>query len=175
MKNRRRPRIPATYNDQMRRIYKKYIDNGGRIPVKLDDLYAYAHANGLWEPQPADARKKFCNDMSRALREDHFTDEKGRTVRRIQAALHTEMDENGRKVRKSLWDDIDTAPRKHIENAFGVRRGQIVGDCKQLKNDADHRNDVCPDEEAFIPLFDFTDDVEEAGLPGDEYNPDGVP
>ena len=34
-----------------------------------------------------------------------------------------------------------------------------MGDCQQLKNDADHRNDVKPDEPPFHPLFDFTDNV----------------
>jgi hypothetical protein len=73
----------------------------------------------------------------------------------------------------SVRDDIDTAPREHIANAFRVRRGQIVGDCQQLKNDADHRNDEHPEEPPFIPLFDFTDDVTEAGLPSDRYEPGG--
>lgn len=172
MKGRRKPRIAATYNEQLRRIHKQYIAAGGRLPVRLDDLYDFACTNGLWLPQPSDARKKFCKEMSRALREDYFTDDKGRTVRRNLAALHTETDENGKKVRKSLWDDIDTAPRPHIENAFRVRRGQIVGDCQQLKNDADHRTEVRSDEAPHRLLFDFTDDLAEADLPGDEYNPD---
>ena len=111
MRAKRRPRTTSTYSEQMRNIYKQHIDKGGRIPVRLDDLYAFTSNNMLWQPQPADARKKFCADMSWALREDYFKDSKGRTVRRTLAAMHTELDENGKKVRKSLWDDIDTAPR----------------------------------------------------------------
>lgn len=41
-----------------------------------------------------------------------------------------------------VWDDIRTAPRKHMEISFRQRRERIVGDCRQLSVDADSYNDA---------------------------------
>lgn len=108
--------------------------------------------------------------MAQALRDDYFTDEKGRTVRRTLPNVITGYDEDGNKKKVSFWDDIDTGPQSHVEASLSLRRRQIVGDCKQMKNDADHRNDEHPEESPIRVLFDFTRDVEESELPG-EYDP----
>ena len=164
-------RIAATFGEQMRTIYRQYIAEGGTLPVKMDELYAFASKNGLWKPQKADLRKQFGKQMSRALREDYFKDAKGRTVRKHHAVVIPGRDAEGNDVQQVLWDDIDTAPREHLEGAFQLRRGQIVGDCKQLKNDVDYVNDTRLTENPIPMLWDFTDDVEEASLPT-EYVPD---
>jgi len=111
--------------------------------------------------------------MAQALRDDYFTDEKGRSVRRTLPILVNGFDENGNKKKESLWDDIDTGTQTHVEASLSLRRRQIVGDCKQMKNDADHRNDEHPEEPPIRLLFDFTRDVEESELP-DRYDP-GIP
>jgi hypothetical protein len=45
-----------------------------------------------------------------------------------------------------------------------------VGDCRQLKNDADSYNDNHPDEKPIQIMLDFNDDVAEANEPA-EYTP----
>jgi hypothetical protein len=64
----------------------------------------------------------------------------------------------------TLWADIRTAPRKHMEMAFRQRRGQILGECRQLKSDVDSYNEnVTPGHP--IPMsFNFTYDLEEEAL-----------
>lgn len=165
-------RTAMTFGEQMRRIYHLYVTSGGTLPVRLDDLYDFAKRQcpPLWMPQPSDERKQFRQQMAQALRGDEFTDDKGRTVRRTLPVMISGYDENGNKKKVSLWDDIDTAPRNHVEASLSLRRKQIVGDCKQLKNDADHRNDMHPTEPPIILLLDFTRDVEESELP-DVYDP----
>ncbi len=79
--------LASTFNEQMRRIYKSYLQSGGKLPLILDDLYAFAMRQDLWEPQPADIRKQFCKQMATALREDYFTDAKGRIV--IPACIYS--------------------------------------------------------------------------------------
>ena len=69
------------------------------------------------------------------------------------------MSEGGRQF--TLWADIDTAPRAHMERAFAQRRQQIVGDCYQLKTDVDCYNDSHPAEHPIQIILDFTKDVEE--------------
>jgi hypothetical protein len=63
----------------------------------------------------------------------------------------------------SLWGDIDdpNAPHEHFVKSFGQRRQQIVGDCFQLKTDADVYNDVRKPELPIQIVLDFTLDVEE--------------
>lgn len=48
-----------------------------------------------------------------------------------------------------------------MQQAFGQRRKQIVGDCHQLRLDVDHYNSVRSDEEPVQLILDFTEDVEE--------------
>jgi len=48
-----------------------------------------------------------------------------------------------------------------MQKAFAQRRGQIVGDCHQLRLDVDHYNDIKPDEAPINLVLDFRDDVEE--------------
>lgn len=48
-----------------------------------------------------------------------------------------------------------------MQQAFAQRRGQIVGDCHQLRLDVDHYNAARKDEENIQLVLDFTDDVEE--------------
>ena len=164
----RRP-TAATFNEQMRRICRHYIAQGGASPIRMDDLCDFARKNGLWEPRSSDVRKQFRTQMSRALREEHFTDARGRSVRRYHAAMAPGFDADGNRVKQALWDDIDTAPLKHMAEAFQLRRGQVVGDCRQLRNDVDYYNGRHEDQPPIPMLFDFTDDVEEAGLPTEYY------
>lgn len=94
--------------------------------------------------------------MAKALREEYITDSQGRRVRAKHVA-RVEID--GKQI--PLWDDILTASRKHMEAALQQRRRQIVGDCVQLRTDADSYNDNrCKDNPIEISL-DFTNDVAE--------------
>ena len=66
-----------------------------------------------------------------------------------------------------LWADIRTASSEHMQIALQQRRQQIVGDCRQLKADADSYNE---NQNTGLPIqlsFDFTRDIMEmeAGLP----------
>lgn len=167
----KRKSLASTFNEQMRRIHKLYLQSGGTLPVILDDLFAFAMRNNLWEPQPADVRKQFCKQMAIALREDYFVDAKGRNVRKNHAIFTTGYDEEGNKKKIASWDTIDTAPREHMEGAFQLRRKQIVGDCRQLKNDADYYNEKKEFTNPIRLLFDMTDDLIESELPT-EYTPD---
>lgn len=158
-------RSRANRPETMLTIHRLYLAAGGKTPIRLDELYDFAKQGGLWSPPPSDARKKFRQDMARAMREDYFVDRSGRTVRKQHATRVREMNEEGKMVQKSLWDDIDTGPRDHIAAAVQLRRKQIVGDCKQIKNDVDHFNEERPKEKPIQVLYDFTDEMIEADLP----------
>ena len=90
------------------------------------------------------------------MREEYITDPQGRRVRAKHAAR---IEKDGKPL--ALWDDIRTASREHMQTALQQRRRQVVGDCVQLKVDADSYNDNRNPEEPIPISFDFTYDVEE--------------
>jgi hypothetical protein len=61
-------------------------------------------------------------------------------------------------------DDPNT-PHEHFVKSFGQRRQQIVGDCCQLKTDADVYNDSRRPVQPIQIVLDFTLDVEELQQP----------
>lgn len=148
----------ATYTEQMQRIWKKYEDSGESMPASSRDVAAWAIRNGHWRPQPADIIAQCAEDLSRALREEYHTDAKGRRVRSKHAVR---VKQGGRQL--TLWADMRTASRPHMELAFAQRRQQIVGDCVQLKCDVDSYNEAHSEQLPLPLILDFTDDAAEVG------------
>jgi hypothetical protein len=147
----------ASYPQQMQEIFRRYQEEVSVDPVDPREVGAWAIANRLWAPRPVDMQSRFASDLAEALREEYRTDKAGRRYR-SKVAVTTFKD--GRQG--SLWGDMDTAPRAHVEKSVGQRRRQVVGDCVQLRVDVDHYNENHPTEEQ-IPLeLNFTDDVAEA-------------
>jgi hypothetical protein len=60
-----------------------------------------------------------------------------------------------------LWDDIHTAARRHMQNAFQIRRRRIASECKQVKADVDYYNGTHREEPPTQMVLDFRRDVEE--------------
>lgn len=143
----------ASYPQQMQDIFKKYQEEVSADPVDLKVVGAWAIANRLWHPRPIDIQSRFARDMADALREEYRIDKSGRRYRSKLAVT------DGRQG--SLWGDIDTSPRKHVEKNVAQRRKQVVGDCYQLQIDVDHYNENHPDEEQLRLILDFSDDVAE--------------
>lgn len=119
------------------------------------------------------------------MRDEYFTDTRGRQVRAKHPA---KTYKNGQM--EFVWDDIRSAPRRHMQMAFRLRRRRIASECKQVKTDVDSYNDAHPEEPPIQMPLDFTYDVEEMELaeaeaatrPSSsalsqqvEQSPDGVP
>ncbi len=146
----------ATYSEQMQDIFKRYEAAGMPIPAEPRAVAAWAIKNGLWRPKPADVHKLFADDLTRALREEYRTDDRGRRYRAKHAVRSTK---DGKQI--SLWADKESAPHNHMKKAFVQRRKQIVGDCYQLQTDVDVYIETRAQHDPVQVLFDFTDDVAE--------------
>lgn len=147
----------SNYNEQLQNLAQDYLADTGRVTFTLGEVGAWAMQNGLWSPSPEAMMKQFVADLSRALREEYITDPQGRRVR-AKHAIRQEGEQG------SLWADIHTAPREHMEAAFAQRRRQIVFDCAQLKTDIDSYNDNQNEGPPIQGVFDFTYDLEEMEL-----------
>lgn len=146
----------ANYSEQMQQIWTQYEEEGMPVPASSKDVAAWAIQQGLWKPRPKDVISQCAEDLSRALREEYSTDVKGRRYRTKHAVR---MRKNGEQ--STLWADIKTAPREHMEKAFAQRRKQIIGDCYQLTTDVDCYNDAHEKQEPIQMILDFTMDVRE--------------
>jgi hypothetical protein len=137
-------------------LYKQEVGGSGLIDPHV--LAGWAFKKGLHKPNAKTIIDVIAADIAQVFREEYRFDKNGRRYRAKHAAL-TKM---GNKS-LSLWGDIDdpNAPHDHFVRSFGQRRQQIVGDCFQLKTDADVYNDVRKPEDPVQVILDFTLDVEE--------------
>lgn len=157
----------AAYAEQMQRIFHEWEEEGNSVPVDLATVAEWAVRTGRWQMRPSDVLKRCAEDMGSALRQEYKTDETGKRVRTLHAAKVKEG-----ATQLTLWADIDSAPRKHLEAAFAQRRRQIVGDCHQLSNDVEYFNRVRSNEKPIQLLLDFSEDVEELQLLEENDNRD---
>jgi hypothetical protein len=146
----------ATYSTQMQAIVAAYRADGEPWPASSKEIAAWAISTDRWQLGEEAALRKCAEDISRAMREEYTTDARGRRVRLKHSATTTR---NGEQL--VLWDDIRTAPRKHMQLAFQQRRHQILGDCRQLRTDVESYNDSHPHEQPLQMVFDFSLDLEE--------------
>ncbi len=144
------------YKEQLQQFFPRYMRETGRIgAVDPHDVAAWALQKKLWEPRPKDIIKQLADDLSKAWREEYRTDKYGRRYRTKHAVKGSGPHQH------TLWADMEGASRNHMEQAFGQRRQQVVGDCLQLKTDVDVFNDKRPEEEPIYVVLDFTNDVDE--------------
>lgn len=148
-------------SDPMLRIVRLYLESGGAEPIDLDVLARFAIKGGHWESHPKKILQLCKRDFSRAFREQYHVDDQGREVRTFHAAKS--HDTSGEQ--KVLWADMRTAPLEHMEVAFQQRRGQIVGDCRQLKRDIDSFNENNRFGATYQLSLDFTEDIAELEQP----------
>lgn len=125
-------------------------------PASTHEIASWAVRTQRWQSQPADVIERCAEELAHAMREDYIGDPLGRTVRAKHVA---KVKRRGRQT--SLWADIRTASHDHMEIAFQQRRHQIVGECRQLKNDADSYNENYNTGEPIQTILDFTLDIEE--------------
>lgn len=154
--------MPKTYTEQLQGFVSDYRNSGQPWPASSRQIAAWAVHEGKWRPQPSALVGQCAQHIARAMRAECITDPQGRIVRSKHAA---KMFKGGEQT--VLWADIRTASSEHMQIALQQRRQQIVGDCRQLKADADSYNE---NQNTGLPIqlsFDFTRDIMEmeAGLP----------
>ncbi len=152
-----------SYNEKLQAYWQQYKEAGYEGPATAKDIAAWVVDQGLWKPRAADIVKVLAEDLSRAFREQYRTDARGR---RYRAKHPMRVTKDGAQL--FLWDDMATASRNHMERAFAWRRQQVVGDCLQLKTDVDVYNDQNPAAEPIQLILDFTNDVAEMELDGED-------
>lgn len=153
----------SSYSDSVKSYierYKREVRDDGLLDPH--ELAGWAYKNGLHKPSVKTIIDIIAADISQVFREEYRTDSHGRRYR----AKHAATSKSGGKT-LSLWGDLDdpNAPHEHFVKSFGQRRQQIVGDCFQLKTDADVYNEHRAPTQPIQIVLDFTLDVEELQQP----------
>ncbi len=147
---------------QLQRIVEEYRDAGQRWPPTMAEVADWAVEKKRYDLTSPSLKRLVARELAQAMREEYFTDEQGRRVR----AKHPARVRRGGRQRM-LWDDIRTAPRRHMKNAFQLRRRRIASECKQAKTDVDSYNEAHLEEQPIQMVLDFTLDVQEMELAED--------
>jgi hypothetical protein len=69
------------------------------------------------------------SEAGAALREEYFTDDQGRRVRKKHVVRVWSEDQFGNKKQLTFWNDITTAPPEHMLASLQQRRIGIADDC----------------------------------------------
>ncbi|WP_347989818.1 hypothetical protein [Methylomonas sp. AM2-LC] len=141
-------------------LYKKEV--GDNPLIDPQELAAWAYHKGLHKPNTKTIIDLIAKDISQVFREEYRTDKNGQRYR----AKHAVTSRKDNKT-LSIWADMDdpNAPHEHFQKSFAQRRSQIVGDCFQLKTDADVYNENIKPNDPIQIVLDFTFDVEELQQP----------
>ncbi len=157
--------LAINYGESLQHYADEYFEESKKECATAREIAVWLIQTGRWEAPPDVTIRQCREDVARAMREQYIRDDRGRSVRAKHVARLTQGGQQ-----RHMWADIRRTNREFMETALQQRRCQIVGDCRQLKFDADYYNDANPDEEPIQMFFDFTDELEQAELPT-EYPP----
>ena len=145
------------YIKQLQGIVNKYIKAGKPWPAEKRAIAAWAVQTELWKPHPSKLISQCAEELGEAMRQEHFTDKQGRSVRAKHAARVKDRD--GKQI--TLWGDLRTEPPNFMTISFQQRRQMILGECHQLKIDVDSYNQNGNSGEPIQVIFDFRTDLAE--------------
>ncbi len=147
----------------LQQLVARYRVVGEPWPASTHAIAEWAVRSDRWTPQNYSALAYLAVQIGRAMREEYITDPQGRRVRAKHAATVTDK---GKQL--TLWVGMrDTSVPNHrrlMNIALRQRRQGIMGDCLQLKSDADSYNENYNPGEQIEIVFDFRADLEEAEL-----------
>jgi hypothetical protein len=147
--------LSKSKHDQLLAIKDAYLAEHGLGPISPREMAEWAVSKKMYALPAFAAVRRCAEELAEAMRTHYLTDEHGHRVR----VMHPATDGQG-----TLWDDIRTATREHMEVSVAQRRDGIVADVKQLKTDVDFYNRLHRDEPPLQLSFNFTNDLADAGL-----------
>jgi hypothetical protein len=147
-----------SYMEQMRLHANRYLRTHGGEPATTREIAAWLIERREWAPERSQMIDQCADLLARAMREEHVTDPQGRSVR----VKHVARIRRGGK-NLSLWADMrhPSTKRDHMETSLQQRRRGIVGDCHQLKIDADSYNENWNRGKTIQLVFNFEPDLAE--------------
>jgi len=116
---------------RIREIIERYQEATGAATYQAREVAVWAIQRELWHERQ-DIVDRCAEAISDVLREQVLPNGV-----RLKHAVRT----NRRSAQLTLWADMRTAPREHMEMAFRQRRQQIAADCHRLATDIEYYNE----------------------------------
>jgi hypothetical protein len=146
----------STKFKRMQNLIRQYKDVTGKREVDMHEVAKFARENGWELPAPKSPIDLMAMELSRAARGEIRRDKQtGRPYR----ANHAYPVSQGNQ-QLHFWVDIDEASRAPMQKSLINRREQMVGDGLQLSFDAEHWNNLHPEEDPIHIELDFSEDIE---------------
>ena len=146
----------ASKRREMLRIIRHWKEVTGNTEIDMHEVAKFAKERlGFPVPEPPNPLDLLAQRFTRAARQDiRHDDQTGAPYR----GYHSVTQKHGEE-KHVFWFDIEDANRKQMSISTTQRREQMVGDGLQLVRDAEHWNNINPDQEPIQVELDFTDDV----------------
>lgn len=123
-------------------ILELYRSEGNPWPPAMRDVVRWAMLQGILEEDPVAREKRLAEEMAAAAREEYFSvPGLPVKVRRYHCATLFQLDDNGKEVQVTKWDDIDTISHEMFAMSMNDRRRQINGDISRFDTDANYYNE----------------------------------
>lgn len=146
------------YRRRMLWLTQQFEKETGRRTYSAKDVARWMLNNNHWQAPEEIAMQKCAEDLARSWREQYKIDPQGRRVR-VRHSFGIKS-ETGKQLH--LWGYWENLKPKQMALSFQGRRKQIVGECRQLKNDADSYNENLNTSQLSIPMsYNFTQDMVE--------------
>lgn len=156
-----RIRTRLTKNEQMQQFVRLYRTETGESDVDMHKVAEYAMKMGWSLPKPTSPVEILARQFADAERIEVKTDKTTGHPYRVNHAYVP-------AGQTTFWFDIDDTETTRTKMRVSLinRREQMVGDGLQLTFDADHWNDIHPDENPIEIPLDFTEDISERKAAG---------
>lgn len=156
-----------TKTEMLQDIVKEYRGDRQKWPATAREIASWAIRKKKWEAPIRSQVDDCAHELADAMREEYFTDPQGRRVRKLHAMREVELLPDGKQKQLTFWLDIEVDDFDKLRVAFSQRRGQILGDCRQLKTDVDSYNENNKERKSVQMVWDFTDDLAELEQPSE--------
>lgn len=121
-----------THAEQLRQIVEQFQAAKGVGTYQARDVAKWAIGQRLWAEHPESAVDRCATEISRALQSDMLP-------AGVRAKHAVRIVRGGLQL--TLWADMRTASREHMQIAFEQRHQQIAADCRRLMGDIDYYNE----------------------------------
>ena len=156
--------MPKTKTEFLQEITEQYRAAGEKWPTTCKDIAAWAIREGIWKPYPKNLVTQCASEIAAAMREEHYTDPQGRSVRAKRPYRAVDV-LDGNEEQVFLWVEMREADEEQAQMAFQFGRKIVVDGCRQLKVGVESYNENNP-HGAYIEMsFDITDDMSEMDQP----------
>src|SRR3954471_17902191 len=99
--------MPKTKTEFLQEVTAEYRTTGEKWPATCKDIAAWAIREGKWKPYPKNLISQCASEIAAAMRDEHYIDPQGRSVRKMRPYREVEELPGGKHEQIFLWIDMN--------------------------------------------------------------------